>query len=712
MASSSSSHQNAAKKIKALLRRTHFPVARLRQLPLVTAAPPSGGLAPTVPAAASGGGNPWDGIVSGDPRAALVVLHWTLLDMSPLFATLLLDRDYAGLTSATDFKFVATSLRMLRDEFNCRPQLTAEQFLTSGFAEVKMRLLADIVELVMRTHHSLASQQKNEDGDGGASSSNNSNSNNNASAPVPSAGNCWGAKSDHGSGGRSSGASSPWNTPTPPPPQQQRQQHPYAQQQQLLQQHHYQQYSRPGSAEGRSTAGGFSIAPPPQPRSPPPLLCGAPIGMVTGNNNNGVGVGVMRHHSHQQHHHQSALSPSPSTMSDEQNAPPPPLLVAGGSGSGSGRLGGMPSSHRRGGGVPLRAPVSVRATAALQHDWHAGGGDSSNVRGLYGGGGGGGGSSVWVQQQGHGRSNGGGGDFFGGVSHGGMSGVVPLPEQGRSPLGPRSAQGPPHEHRHRHHQWERQHQHQHHVPAIDLGDAAPMGMLPTPARVGSSPGSPAGGGGGGSGGSDWLAVQQAFGSPSSALHMPPAVVVPTSPPDAPASGRGVVVADTPMPKLPPRPSSASSIGEAAAVSAVVDAGTAKVDSGSSSSSSRVMSPVGSGRDEEGRADKQRQQQQERDADDTGSGRVQQQQQQQQDRNRSADGGTSAAFGKDKDSGEDDDRSLAEELGKMRQQIEAMLERHSKTLEGRMGETEQMISARLAMLETKVHGLEIGSPLHT
>ena len=133
MASASSSHQNAAKKIKALLRRTHFPVARLRQLPVA-----SGGLGPAggCPGAGGGaggsggggggggGGNPWDGIVSGDPRAALVVLHWTLLDMSPLFASLLLDRDYAGLNSLTDFKFVSTTLRMLRDEFNCRPQLT------------------------------------------------------------------------------------------------------------------------------------------------------------------------------------------------------------------------------------------------------------------------------------------------------------------------------------------------------------------------------------------------------------------------------------------------------------------------------------------------------------------------------------------------------------------------------------------------------------
>lgn len=123
MASASSSHQNAAKKIKALLRRTHFPVARLRQLPVT-----SGGLGSPGSAGAGGGGggggNPWDGIVSGDPRAALVVLHWTLLDMSPLFASLLLDRDYAGLNSSTDFKFVSTTLRMLRDEFNCRPKLT------------------------------------------------------------------------------------------------------------------------------------------------------------------------------------------------------------------------------------------------------------------------------------------------------------------------------------------------------------------------------------------------------------------------------------------------------------------------------------------------------------------------------------------------------------------------------------------------------------
>lgn len=116
------SHQNAAKRLKALLRRTHFPVARLKQIP--------GATGPGGPGQGEGGGgggagfNPWDGIVTGEPRAALIVLHWTLLDMSPLFSSLLLGRGYVGLQSLTDFKFVSRCLRMLRDEFNLRPQLT------------------------------------------------------------------------------------------------------------------------------------------------------------------------------------------------------------------------------------------------------------------------------------------------------------------------------------------------------------------------------------------------------------------------------------------------------------------------------------------------------------------------------------------------------------------------------------------------------------
>lgn len=123
------SHQNSAKRLKALLRRTHFPVARLKQVPGGTG---HGGPGPGAGCGGGGGGggagaNPWDGIVTGEPRAALVVLHWTLLDMSPLFSSLLLDRGYVGLQSLTDFKFVSHCLKMLRDEFNLRPQVTVSR---------------------------------------------------------------------------------------------------------------------------------------------------------------------------------------------------------------------------------------------------------------------------------------------------------------------------------------------------------------------------------------------------------------------------------------------------------------------------------------------------------------------------------------------------------------------------------------------------------
>lgn len=116
-------HQNAAKRLKALLRRVHFPVQRFKQLhdnsgsSNVSGGGGSGG-------GSSGSVNSWDGIVGGDPRAALVVLHWTLLDMSPLFVTWLLDRNHSGLQSLPDHKFVWTCLKMLRDEFGFRPQLT------------------------------------------------------------------------------------------------------------------------------------------------------------------------------------------------------------------------------------------------------------------------------------------------------------------------------------------------------------------------------------------------------------------------------------------------------------------------------------------------------------------------------------------------------------------------------------------------------------
>lgn len=508
--------------------------------------------------------------------------------------------------------------------------LQAEQFLTTGFAEVKMRLLSDIVDLVMRTHHSLAQQGGSKSSD--SSSSGNSknedmekrsrnkkmsiDSNTRNSSRPSSCAVGWGVKSD----GRGSGSSSPWNTPTPPP--------------------QHQQPSRPGSVESRCSGGGFSAAPPApiQPRSPP-LLCGGPH--VVGASGSVSGGPMARHPS----------ASSLSGLSDEQNAPPP----GGGSGV----------SHRR---LPLRAPAApVHAPVPLHHNWHP-----TDPRAYYGGGGrgaasgGGGGSSVWIRGAGSSSKN---------------RGITPQPA-GRSPLGPRSEQGPPHAH----------------IAGGDLDGVGPaeMGMLPHPLQ-GQSPGAVhnhgahshcANSGTLGGGQSDWLAVQQAFGSPSS-LHMPlpTPVLVPSSPPSVPR-----------MPKLPPR--SVSSV----AVAAAAAAHEASVSAGGQGEAVHLGGPITDG--EQNHIHRVAVTPSRRSPDfssDSGhdEGTAQRQQQQQHLRMR-----------RQRQQERDDELHLAAELGKMQRQIEAMLERHSRTFDGRMTETEQMLSARLTLLETKVQGLEIGSPLHT
>ncbi|CAM9463888.1 unnamed protein product [Choristocarpus tenellus] len=149
-------HQNASKRLKGHLRRVHFPVQKLRQISRPTQGDD----------VSQQQSNPWDGVVRGDPTASLVILHWILLDMSNVVAGHILSRGFVGLQGLTDYKFVLQSMRLLREEFNYMPQLTAEQFLTMGFAECKMRMLSEVVELVMETHHSLVSNSANSNGSG------------------------------------------------------------------------------------------------------------------------------------------------------------------------------------------------------------------------------------------------------------------------------------------------------------------------------------------------------------------------------------------------------------------------------------------------------------------------------------------------------------------------------------------------------------------
>lgn len=64
-----------------------------------------------------------------------------------------------------------------------------------------------------------------------------------------------------------------------------------------------------------------------------------------------------------------------------------------------------------------------------------------------------------------------------------------------------------------------------------------------------------------------------------------------------------------------------------------------------------------------------------------------------------------------DTGQDHDKCWGE-LSKLKQQIKAMLDQHMRLFESKIKDTEQVLSARLTLLETKVQGLEVGSPVHS
>ena len=94
----------------------------------------------------SANGFDFKALANGQPQAFLPILHFVFLDYSYLLAQYLAERDYE-LYAKTDLRFVEVVYRILRNEFSFKPQLTKEQFLTTGFAEQKIILLCTILKL-------------------------------------------------------------------------------------------------------------------------------------------------------------------------------------------------------------------------------------------------------------------------------------------------------------------------------------------------------------------------------------------------------------------------------------------------------------------------------------------------------------------------------------------------------------------------------------
>ena len=98
----------------------------------------------------------------GNPMALLPALHYALLGFSRHVTSSLVDAGH-DLQAKSDARFVENAWRALREAFGYNPALTVSQFLSPGFAERKLMLLHDAVELCKRKHNEHARRKRAEE---------------------------------------------------------------------------------------------------------------------------------------------------------------------------------------------------------------------------------------------------------------------------------------------------------------------------------------------------------------------------------------------------------------------------------------------------------------------------------------------------------------------------------------------------------------------
>ena len=85
----------------------------------------------------------------GSPMALLPALHYAMLGFSRHVTSSLVEAGH-DLRAKSDARFVENAWRALREAFGYNPALTVSQFLSPGFAERKLMLLHDAIELCKR----------------------------------------------------------------------------------------------------------------------------------------------------------------------------------------------------------------------------------------------------------------------------------------------------------------------------------------------------------------------------------------------------------------------------------------------------------------------------------------------------------------------------------------------------------------------------------
>ncbi|XP_077158559.1 centrosomal protein of 44 kDa [Paroedura picta] len=101
----------------------------------------------------------YTGLAKGDPSAFLPIISYCFTSFSTHIMELLVELD-VELTAKNDLRFIESTYKLLRDNFQYKPVLTKHQFLQYGFAERKIQIVCEIVSLVYKKHKELSNMNK------------------------------------------------------------------------------------------------------------------------------------------------------------------------------------------------------------------------------------------------------------------------------------------------------------------------------------------------------------------------------------------------------------------------------------------------------------------------------------------------------------------------------------------------------------------------
>ena len=121
-------------------------------------------------------------LTSGNPGIYLPIIHYSLFNYSPVVAKFLSDKHY-DMFAKNDLDFINTAFHCLITLFNYKPELTTEQFFSNKFAEGKIILCKEIIDLVIQKNNQLNSNNKRKKGNNKGNQFNKNKNNNNNVSP-------------------------------------------------------------------------------------------------------------------------------------------------------------------------------------------------------------------------------------------------------------------------------------------------------------------------------------------------------------------------------------------------------------------------------------------------------------------------------------------------------------------------------------------------